>query len=87
MAGTVRSWNKDFAHIAWPLAELTKKDILFQWTSAHQKAMNQLKATIISCSAIRPIDYTAGTHACFFRKHVLKKHVFRFLIKVSLRSI
>jgi len=30
---------------------------------------------------------TAGSHACFFRKHVLKKHVFRFLIKVFLRSI
>jgi len=57
MARTVRLWIKDFAHIAWPLVELTKKDISFQWTPAHQEAMNQLKAAIISCSAICPINY------------------------------
>jgi len=74
MAGTVWLWIKDFAHIAWPLVELTKKDILFQWTPTHQEAMNQLKATIILCSTICPIDYKmdyivylsvdSSNHAC-----------------------
>jgi hypothetical protein len=58
MAGTVRSWIKDFASIALPLVKLTKKNIVFSWTDIHRDAMEKIKTAVTTCPAIRPIDYT-----------------------------
>lgn len=59
-AGTVRIWIQDFAEISRPLVDLTKKDTDFEWLELQQASMDQLKDAVISCPAIRPIDYKSG---------------------------
>ena len=59
-AGTVRTWVKDFASIAHPLVELTKKGVEFGWGEREQKAMNELKERTVKAPCIRPIDYQSG---------------------------
>ena len=57
MAGVVRLWIRGFAEMAHPLVNLTKKGVGFKWEEEEQQAMDDLKAAVISCPAIRPIDY------------------------------
>ncbi|KAJ3503401.1 hypothetical protein NMY22_g18261 [Coprinellus aureogranulatus] len=59
-AGTVRNWIQDFARIAHPLVELTKKGVEWRWTEVEQEAMDTLKAAVVSSEAIRPIDYQSS---------------------------
>lgn len=55
--GVVRVFIKDFAAIARPLVQLTKKDEDFTWEAKHDDAMFKLKAAVCSAPALRPIDY------------------------------
>src|ERR1700724_1002265 len=57
--GTCRVFIKDFAKISRPLNDLLKKDVPFEWKLTHEKAMQDLKDALISCPAIRPLDYTS----------------------------
>ena len=58
--GTVWNWINNYATITQPLNVLTRKDTKFVWGKREQNAMDQLKAAVISSSAIRPIDYTSA---------------------------
>jgi hypothetical protein len=44
--GYQRAFIKDFAKIARPLHDLTKKGIVYKWTDEHTKAVEQLKMAI-----------------------------------------
>jgi hypothetical protein len=59
LCGTVRIWIKDYTLIARPLQQLTRKNILFDWTKECQDSFDQLKELITSAPALRPIDYTS----------------------------
>jgi hypothetical protein len=56
MAGTVRTWVKDFASITHPLVELTKKGVEWKWMEVERHAMEKLKAAVLASKAIQPID-------------------------------
>ena len=58
--GMVRNWIDNYATIAQPLNVLTRKDTKFVWGEWEQNAMDQLKAAVISSSAIRPINYMSA---------------------------
>jgi len=51
-----RRFIKDFARIADPLTQLTKKDRLFVWSEACQQAFEGLKNQVISAPALRHFD-------------------------------
>ena len=48
MTGYYRSCIPDYAKIAEPLVELTRKNFRFTWEDRHQSAFDQLKAALIS---------------------------------------
>lgn len=57
LCGVLRIFIKDFAKIARPLVNLTRKDVDFEWTEDHQDAMDALKSAVCSSPALRPLDY------------------------------
>jgi len=58
-AGTVRNWIKNYALLSRLLTHLTRNNSPFIWSEEAQQAMDAIKNTIISSSAIRPINYTS----------------------------
>jgi Reverse transcriptase (RNA-dependent DNA polymerase) len=58
--GVVRIFIHNFAEIARPLVELTKKDMEFMWDGRRQQAMDDLKQQVLSAPALCPIDYQTG---------------------------
>jgi hypothetical protein len=48
LASYYRKFVKDFSHIAAPLTNLTKKDVLFSWKEPQQKAFQELKDALSS---------------------------------------
>ena len=52
MAGYYRRFVAQFATIALPLTELTKKDVAFKWTSACQRAFDELKTKLTSAPVL-----------------------------------
>ena len=48
---------KDFAMIAAPLNDLTRKDIKFAWTSSHEAAFNKLKMVLASAPMLAHPKY------------------------------
>ena len=57
--GVLRIFIKDFAFLARPLTNLTRKNVEFNFDSDCQTAMDQLKAAVVCSPALRPIDYQA----------------------------
>lgn len=55
--GYYRRFIKEFAHIARPLHELTKKDVKFGWTEDCQKSFELLKEKLISAPVLRRPDF------------------------------
>lgn len=55
--GVCRIFIKDFAKIARPLVDLTRKDAPFDWGPAQDTAMERLKQALLHSPALRPIDY------------------------------
>ena len=43
MIGVCRGFIKDFAQLARPLNNLLRKDVTFEWTKDHNRAMQNLK--------------------------------------------
>ena len=58
--GVLRTFIKDFAFIARPLVNLTRKNAEFYFDEDCKSAMDQLKAAVVSSPALRPIDYESG---------------------------
>jgi hypothetical protein len=57
--GTCRVFIKDFAKMSRPLNDLLKSNVPFEWGPAQEKSMQDLKDALISCPALRPLDYTS----------------------------
>ncbi|KIK72683.1 hypothetical protein PAXRUDRAFT_73121, partial [Paxillus rubicundulus Ve08.2h10] len=60
VCGVVRIFIKDFAKIASPLVNLTRKGVPFLWDDTHRIAMWRLKDKIAKSPALRRIDYECG---------------------------
>jgi transposase InsO family protein len=60
VTGVVRIFIENYATIARPLIQLTRKDVEFEWTEEQEKAMDELKAKVTSAPCLRPIDYASG---------------------------
>jgi transposase InsO family protein len=58
LSGFYRKLVRDFASIAKPLTELTKKDVPFNWGQDQQKAFEQLKDALCSDSVLAYPDFT-----------------------------
>ncbi|XP_026022288.1 uncharacterized protein LOC113021785 [Astatotilapia calliptera] len=58
LASYYRRFVKDFASIAEPLHNLTKKNAHFQWHAEHQAAFDKLKCRLTSAPVLRyPLDH------------------------------
>ena len=68
MTGYYRTCIKNYAHIAEPLVQLTRKNIKFVWTDSQQQAFNSLKAALMSDTVMAHPDpekpYLLYTDAC-----------------------
>lgn len=60
MTGTIHIWIKDYAKTIHSLVNLTCENVPFIWKDKEQHAMDELKVTVVNCSAIQPIDYMSG---------------------------
>jgi len=58
LANYYRRFIQDFAHIAAPLNELTRKDQTFVWLPRHQAAFDRLKAALTSAPVLALPDFT-----------------------------
>ena len=56
----VHIFIRDFAAISWPLVNLTRKGVPFEWGDAQRDAMARLKDEITQSSALRQLDYASG---------------------------
>ena len=54
-----RTYIKDFAEIAHPITELTKKDVPNQikWTTDHQQAFDRLKECLCNATKLHVVEY------------------------------
>ncbi|CAK5266388.1 unnamed protein product, partial [Mycena citricolor] len=58
--GVCRAFISNFAHRAHALTLLTRKDMPFHFGTAQIAAQDDLKHALLSCPALRPIDYSSG---------------------------
>ena len=56
----VHIFIRDFAAISWPLVNLTRKGVPFEWGDAQHDAMACLKGEIIRSPALQWLDYASG---------------------------
>ncbi|XP_066354680.1 uncharacterized protein [Miscanthus floridulus] len=63
LASFYRRFVKDFSMIAAPINELTKKEVLFKWGEAQQKAFEELKMKLTTAPVLALQDF-ASTMAC-----------------------
>jgi hypothetical protein len=57
--GVLHIFIRNFATIARPLVNLTRKGVPFEWGESQQKAMQRLKDKIIKSPALRWLDYAS----------------------------
>ena len=61
MASWYRKILDNFATIADPLTNLTKKNVKYSWSDEHQTALEQIKALIASAPVLHRSSFT-GTY-------------------------
>jgi hypothetical protein len=59
VTGVVRIFIQNYATIASPLMQLTRKDMEFVWGEEQENAMNTLKNKVTSAPCLKPIDYAS----------------------------
>lgn len=57
--GVLRVFIRDFARMARPLHQLTRKNNIFEWGEEEQDAMDALKHAVTVCPALCAIDYSS----------------------------
>ena len=57
--GTIRIFIKNFASLAKPLVQLTRKDVEFEFGEEQIMSMEKLKMLVQNCTAIKAIDYNS----------------------------
>ena len=62
MANFYRHFIQDYAKVAWPPNDLTKKDEPFVWKAAQQKAFNKLKMLFITAPVLAFPDKDCQFH-------------------------
>jgi hypothetical protein len=70
---TIRIFIKDFAAISWPLVNLTKKDIEFEFGKEEEEAMKVLKALASNSPAIRALDYPSDNKVILAIGYILQQ--------------
>ncbi|THH18639.1 hypothetical protein EUX98_g8920, partial [Antrodiella citrinella] len=58
-AGILRNFVSNFGKIAAPITKLTRKDAVFEWSTAQIEAQRTLKEAILASPALRAIDYNS----------------------------
>jgi hypothetical protein len=58
LAGYYRKFVKNFGVISKPLTELLKKNVVFAWTSVHDKSFSALKKSLISAPILALPDFS-----------------------------
>jgi hypothetical protein len=58
LAGYYRKFVKNFGVISKPLTELLKKNVVFVWTSVHDKSFSALKKSLISAPVLALPDFS-----------------------------
>ena len=58
--GVLRVFIQNFAKRANPLTALTRKDAPFEWGPAQAAAQEDLKNALLTCPALKPLDYVSG---------------------------
>ena len=53
-----RCFIRNYSKIVTPLIELTKKNVLFNWTCQCEDSFELLKATVASALTLKPFDWT-----------------------------
>lgn len=57
VVGQVRMFIKNYGIISRPIARLLRGDIEFEWGPKQQKSMNEIKAEVAECRALKPLNY------------------------------
>jgi hypothetical protein len=55
-----RVWIRNYPHIASPLFKLLQHDSLFQWSTSHDNAMDDLKSALTTAPALRTLDMSSS---------------------------
>lgn len=80
LASYYRCFVHDFARIARPLTDLTKKDVAFIWTEAQEETFNKLKSLLTSepvlCHYDPRLPIELRTDACGYGLGAVLLHVF-----------
>ncbi|KAL1454535.1 hypothetical protein WDU94_010771 [Cyamophila willieti] len=56
LTGYYRKFSKDYARVAGPMTDLTKKDEPFKWTDSQQKSFDTLKDLLVTAPVLRHFD-------------------------------
>lgn len=66
LTGYFRKFIKNFATVALPLTELTKKNVVWKWETRQENAFNELKTRLISKPVLVSFNYNSETqvHRC-----------------------
>ena len=86
LAGYYRRHVRNFAELAKPLTNLTRKDVPFNWTAEQQNAFDQVKRSLSTEPLLiypdfsQPFIHYSHSHynIAFFRCNLLCRFLFRF---------
>ncbi|KAL5542991.1 hypothetical protein UlMin_010701 [Ulmus minor] len=60
LAGYYRRFVEGFSKIAWPLTQLTRKNVKFQWSDERERSFQELKKRLITAPILTILDGNEG---------------------------